>query len=55
MLKGTYVVCGKIKTQFVKSGGSLLNTTVNKLPFEMHFPGLQVITLPDPVQNFIRG
>ena len=30
------------KTQFIKrdvTGGSFLNTLVNKLPFEMHFPG----------------
>ena len=32
----------KAKTQFIKSdvtGGSFLNTLVNKLPFEMHLPG----------------
>ena len=32
----------KTKTQFIKSdatGGSFLNTLVNKLPFEMHLPG----------------
>ena len=32
----------KTKTQFVKNGadgGSILNTLVNKLPFEMHLPG----------------
>ena len=32
----------KTKTQFIKrdaTGGSFLNTLVNKLPFEMHFPG----------------
>ena len=32
----------KTKTQFVKkgaAGGSFLNTLVNKLPFEMHWPG----------------
>ena len=30
------------KTQFIKrdaTGGSILNTLVNKLPFEMHLPG----------------
>ena len=30
------------KTQFIKrdvTGGSFLNTSVNKLPFEMHLPG----------------
>ena len=32
----------KTKTQFIKSdatGGSFLNSVVNKLPFEMHLPG----------------
>ena len=32
----------KTKTQFVKkdiSGGSFINTLVNKLPFEKHLPG----------------
>ena len=32
----------KTKTQFIKSdatGGSFLNTTINKLPFELHLPG----------------
>ena len=32
----------KTKTQFIKSdatGGSFLNTLVNKLPFEMYLPG----------------
>ena len=32
----------KTKTQFIKSdatGGSFLNSLVNKLPFEMHLPG----------------
>ena len=34
--------CGKTKTQFVKrgaTGASVLDTLVNKLPFEMHLPG----------------
>ena len=33
---------GKTKTQFVKKGvdgGCFLNTLVNKLPYEMHYPG----------------
>ena len=33
---------GKTNTQFIKrdaTGGSFLNTLVNKLPFEMHLPG----------------
>ena len=32
----------KTKTQFIKrdvTGGSFLNTLVNKLPLEMHLPG----------------
>ena len=32
----------KTKTQFIKrdaTGGSFLNSLVNKLPFEMHLPG----------------
>ena len=36
------ITCGKTNTQFIKSdatGGSFLNTFVNKLPFEMHLPG----------------
>ena len=39
MQRGTCVVCGKVKTQFVKSGGNLFNTAINKLPFELHLPG----------------
>ena len=36
------ITCGKTETQFIKSdatGGSFLNTLVNKLPFEIHLPG----------------
>ena len=36
------VICGRIKTQFIKSdatGGSFLNTTINKLPLELHLSG----------------
>ena len=36
------ITCGKTKTQFIKrdvTGGSFLNTLVNKFPFEMHLPG----------------
>ena len=42
MRRGQRITCGKTKTQFVKRGvsGSFLNTFVNKLPFEMHIPGL---------------
>ena len=39
MRRGQCITCGKTKTQFVKSGvagGSLLNTFVNNLSFEMH-------------------
>ena len=41
MKRGTCVVCGKNKTQFVKSskGGSILNKMINSLPVEMHLPG----------------
>ena len=41
MKRGTCVVCGKTKTQFVKSskGGSILNKMINSLPVEMHLPG----------------
>ena len=39
MLKGTCAVCGKTKTQFVKSGSGLFSKAVNNLPFELHLPG----------------
>ena len=42
MKRGQCIICGKTKTQFIKSvaiGGRFLNTLVNKLPFEMHLPG----------------
>ena len=41
MKRGTCVVCGTTKTQFVKSskGGSILNKMINNLPVEMHLPG----------------
>ena len=41
MKRGTCVVCGKTKTQFVKSskGGSILNKMINSLPVEIHLPG----------------
>ena len=41
MKRGTCVVCGKTKTQFVKSskGGSVLNKMINSLPVEIHLPG----------------
>ena len=42
MRRGQCSICGKTKTQFIKNdatGGSFLNTLVNKLPFEMHLPG----------------
>ena len=41
MKRGTCVVCGTTKTQFIKApkGGSLLNKAINNLPFEMHLPG----------------
>ena len=41
MKRGTCVVCGITKTQFIKAqkGGSLLNKFINNLPIEMHLPG----------------
>ena len=42
MRRGQCVTCGQTKTQFIKrdaTGGSFLNTLVNKLPFKMHLPG----------------
>ena len=41
MKRGTCVICGTTKTQFIKTqkGGSLLNKAINNLPFEMHLPG----------------
>ena len=41
MKRGTCVVCGTTKTQFIKAptGGSLLNKAINNLPVEMHLPG----------------
>jgi len=39
MNRGTCRICGITKTQFVKSGAGILNTMVNKLPFELHLPG----------------
>ena len=45
MRRGQCVTCEKTKTQFIKrdaTGGSFLNSCVNKLPFEMHSPGHNV-------------
>ena len=41
MKRGTCVICGTTKTQFIKAqkGGSLLKKAINNLPFEMHLPG----------------
>ena len=42
MIRGQCITCGKTKKQFIKrdvTGGSFLNTLVNKLPFELHLPG----------------
>ena len=41
MKRGTFVICGTTKTQFIKAweGGSLLNKAINDLPFKMHLPG----------------
>ena len=40
MKRGTCIICGTTKTQFIRAqkGGSLLNKAINKLPFEMHLP-----------------
>ncbi len=39
MQRGVCAVCGKVKTQFIKSGSGLFNTMVSKLPIELHLPG----------------
>ena len=41
MKRGTCIICGATKTQFIKvqKGGSLLNEAINNLLFEMHLPG----------------
>ena len=42
MRRGQCITCGNTKTQFMKrdvTGGSFLNTLVNKLTFEIHLPG----------------
>ena len=41
MKRGTCVICGTTKTQFIKvqEGGSLLNKVINNLPVEMHLLG----------------
>ena len=39
---GQCITCEQTQTQFIKrdaTGGSFLNTLVNKRPFEMHLPG----------------
>ena len=44
MKRGTCVICGINKAQFIKAseGGSLLNKFINNLPVEMHLPGHNV-------------
>ena len=43
MRRGQCITCEQTKTQFIiksdATGGCFLNTTINKLPFEMHLPG----------------
>lgn len=44
IIRGKCLICGKIKTRFIKKnafqkGGSFLNKLINNLPFEMHLPG----------------
>ena len=50
MKRGTCVICGTTKTQFIKAqeGGSLLNKAINNLPFECIY---QVTILRDPALN----
>ena len=40
MKRGTCVICGTTKVQFIKAqkGGSLINKVINNLPIEMHPP-----------------
>ena len=40
MKRGTCIICGTTKTQFIKAqkGGLLMNKAINNLPFEMHLP-----------------
>ena len=47
MKRGTCVICGTTKTQFIKAqkGGSLLNKAINNLPFEMHLLGHNLTVL----------
>ena len=44
MKRGTCVICGTTKMQFIKAqeGGSLLKKAINNLPFEMHLPGTKL-------------
>ena len=39
MHKGVCAICGKFKTQFIKTGTGVFNRAVSKLPFELHLPG----------------
>ena len=50
MKRGTCVICGTTKTQFIKTpkGGSLLNKIINNLPVRSIY---QDIILRDPVLN----
>ena len=54
MRRGQCVTCRNNKTQFIKrdaTGGSFLNTLVNKLPLEMHLLGHN---FTGPEQNCIK-
>ena len=50
MKRGTCVICGTTKTQFIKvqKGGSLLNKAINNIPSKCIY---QVIILRGPVLN----
>jgi len=43
MLKGRCIVCNSAKTKFVAKDGingtGIVNSFINKMPFEMHLPG----------------
>ena len=39
MRKGICADCGKVKTQFLKTGSGLFNKAMSKQPFEMHLLG----------------
>ena len=60
MKRRQFVICCSIETQFVKDdsiGGSYVNSTIYKLPFELHLPGYKFTgsgTKPDKKLNADR-